>query len=69
MKLKGRLRLDLGLKGRYFEIETIVFTIDSKETQYCADKPIRLKFGLGIANRWQRNEARKIRGDLSSYYF
>ena len=32
MKLKGRLRLDPNLKRRNFEIETIVFTIDSKGT-------------------------------------
>ena len=33
VKLNGRIRLDLGLDlRRYFEIETIVFTIDSKGT-------------------------------------
>ena len=38
LKLKGRLRLDLDLRRKYFEIETIIFTIDSKGTLvlYCA---------------------------------
>ena len=69
MKLKGRLRLDLGLKGRYFEIETIVFTIDSKETQYCADKPTGLKFGFGYCQQMVEEESERDKGRLIELLF
>ena len=55
MKLRGRLRLDLDLR-RYFKIETIVFTIDSKGTLVCEDKPAKLKFDFGNCQQMAEEE-------------
>ena len=55
VKLKGRIRLDLDLR-RYFEIETIVFTIDTKRLLYCEDKPAKLKFDFGYCQQMVEEE-------------
>ena len=57
VKLEGRIRLDLDLDlRRYFEIETIVFTIDTKRLLYCEDKPAKLKFDFGYCQQMVEEE-------------
>ena len=68
LKLKGRLRLDSDLRRKYFEIETIIFTIDSKGT-HCAKIPTRLKFDFGYCQQMAKEEGERDKGRLIKFLF
>ena len=65
----GRLRLDSNLKRRYLKLKQLYSILTQKGFQYCADKPIGLKFGFEYCQQMVEEEGKRDKGRLIEFLF